>query len=428
MSSIVRSADKIGLRAVAYLRDVLGRAEGPNGWECFLPDGAYLGLPEEIYFLQDALGTTDLARLWLYREGWWWQSSHNPFIWRQAESWKKTSTTAAKTFGSGAHALLLEGEEAFDERFAVEPDPNAYPDLIESQDDLVSALRTTDCPKGFERMKKADQVELAKVYLPDRHVWDLIMARFRRTARTKATISQEERWQLQVMLDAALEDPDMAAVVAASGGVRLTELSVFWTLEDGTRLRFRFDSLLPPVNADLKTLGNARDRDLGKAVGKRIGDDALDVQAAQSFEARRRLYDFVVAGQVQGGTPEQRAWLDRFPAEAPLDLGDGPGWSWVWMFYQKAENIGRAPVIFPLHMPYGSAAHRDGWRKVLHALAFYRDQVARVGLDKPWTRVEPMHSMDPADRSKRQVQIPFWADAPMAVAGEEEGLSWRQSR
>ena len=35
-----------------------------------LADGVYLDLPEEPYFAQDALGSTDLTRLWQHSEGW----------------------------------------------------------------------------------------------------------------------------------------------------------------------------------------------------------------------------------------------------------------------------------------------------------------------------------------------------------------------
>lgn len=425
IAPIWRQRDQLKPRTLAYVLDVLGLQESILGFNLALEPGVYIGLPEEIYFLQRALGTTDLARLWLYREGWWWQSANNPHKVLITWDGKAKDTTKAKLFGSAAHALLLEGEEAFNERFAVEPDPAMYPDLLVTQDQIASALRESDAPAGFERMKKADQVELAKVYLPDRHIWDVILARHRRTAKTRDSITVEERWQLDVMLGAAMNDPDMAAVVAASGGVRLTELSVLWLTDDGIMLRFRFDSLLPQINADLKTLGNARDRDLGKAVGAAIANGALDVQAAQSFEARRHAYDFVVAGRVFGGTAEQLAHIRQFPTRAPLDMGDRPGWSWFWMFYQKADNDGRAPIIFPLHMPFGCPQHVDGWRKALHALAFYRHQVATVGLAKPWTRVERIHTMDPADRSRPQVQLPFWADQPMTIAGEQAGLNWR---
>lgn len=415
---ILVPAHRLPKRARDYLEHVLQRQATLPGdvYDCELYDGVYLGLPEELYFLQDALGTTDWSKIWRWREGWWWQSPHNPHR-------KPVKTSEEKIFGSAAHAFLLEGEDAFLDRFAVKPDPRAYPDLITTQQDLISALRASEAPAGFERMRKDQQVELAKVYLADRHVWDIILARHERSARDKVSISADERWQLDVMRRAAMGDANMAAVMAASGGIRLTEVSVFWTV-DGVRHRFRFDSLLPTVNADLKTLGGRpTDRELSEEAGMAIGSRALDVQAALSFEARRRVYCYVEAGDVYGGDAEQLAWLERFPSEAPLDAGDRPGWSWVWLFYQKADENGRAPVIFPVRMPFGKDGHRDGWRAYLTALAFYRTKVAEVGLAEPWTRVEPVHHFDGAHQ--RRVQKPFWSPAAMAVAGEEEGLSWR---
>lgn len=403
-------------RSVAYL-DAIGLPLWQEGDPMpVLADGVYLGLPEELYFGQDALGSTDLADLWLYREGWWWKSRNNP--WRPADMSSK-----AKLFGSACHTLLLEGQAAFDARYAVEPDPRHFPNLLVSKEDIASALVAISAPGASVRLKKEELVGLAKVYLPDRHVWDAIKERHERASRDKESITAQDRWELGVMLDAAMADPDAAVVVTAAGGVHLSEVSVFYTLVDGVRLRFRFDSLLPSINADLKTLDNYGGRTLADAVGKRIGDSALDVQAAVSFEARRALYDYVVAGQVFGGTEEQRAWLARFPAEAPLDLGDRPGWSWLWMFYQKADMDGRAPVIFMLPMEFGSPEHLDGWRKCLHALAFYREKVATVGLATPWTKVETGHRMD--ERAPKRVTIPHWIERPMRVAGEEEGVTWR---
>ncbi len=407
---------RLSPRSVTYLADVLGVAWREGDAAPIIPDGVWLGLPEELYFLQSALGSSDLSDLWLYREGWWWKSRHNP--WRPADNSSK-----AKLFGSAAHTLLLEGPEAFEARWAVEPDPRHFPDLLVTSEDVLAALVAVEAPGAGPRVKKADLVELAKVYLPGRHVWDNIKERFTRTSRGREVITAQERWELGVMLDAAMADPSMRTVVTADGGEHLAEVSVFWTLTDGVRLRFRFDSLLPSINADLKTLGNARDRDLAVAVGKRIGDSALDIQAALSFEARRALNAYVEAGMAKGGTDAQRAWLARFPAEAPLDLGDRPGWSWLWMFFQKADLEGRAPVIFPLRMDFGGLEHLDGWRKCLHALAFYRAKVAEVGLDKPWTRVEPVHDMAPT--AAHRVQIPHWVDRPMRIDGEEEGLKWR---
>lgn len=398
-----------------------------------LPDGVYVALPEKRYFQQRALGSTDLARLWLYREGWWWMSRWNP--------WFADLPTKAKAFGSAAHCLLLEGPEAFNARYATEPDRRLYPDLLVSKDDLISALRPTSAPGRHQYAKIGDLAELAKVYLPDRHVWESIMDRFRRTAGDRPVVSAQDRWELEVMLEAALADPDMRSVVTADGGVRLTELSVFWTLPDGIRMRFRFDSLLPAANADLKTLGNFRDRVLADAVGRAIGESALDVQAAWSFEARRQVYAHIEAGRIYVTPPEadampvlatarprllhdQVAWLRRFPAEAPLDLGDeGPGWFWIWMFFQKADAGGRAPVIFPLTMTFGSLEHRDGFRKAMGGLDFYRAKVAEVGLDKPWTQVAPLHRF--SGTAARRVSIPHWFEQPSPAAAEEEAMRWR---
>lgn len=396
-----------------------------------LPDGVYLGLPESRYFAQAALGSSDLANLWLYEEGWWWTSRWNP--------WWTDLGTKAKAFGSAAHCFLLEGPGPFKARYAVEPDPRQFPQLLVKRDDIISALRETGAPGKPEYAKLDALIELAKVYLPDHHVWPSIMDRFERSKGTRVAISAQDHWELEVMRDAAMSDPDMAAVITADGGVPLVEVSVFWTLADGTRLRFRFDALIPAANADLKTLGNVRGRDLTDAVGRRIGDGALDVQAAISFEARRHAYDHLAAGRlyVCATTDEppalassrprvlrdQVAWLKRFVLEAPLDLGDRPGWFWIWLFYQKPDGQGAAPTIFPATMAFGSLEHRDGYRKAATGLDFYRRKVAQVGLDKPWTRVAPVHRFDAA--APVRVTIPHWIKAPLAVADEEDALTWR---
>jgi hypothetical protein len=390
-----------------------------------LPDGVYIGLPEARYFQQSdrtvpperrRRGSTDVAAWWLKKEGWWWKSELNPF-------WARVRRDPM-TFGSALHALLLEGRDAFNARYGALPNKAEYPDLIETIDDLRSALASVNAPGFKARATKDNMLELARVYLQSRHVWDLLVERARKANPGKLMLSAEDVWQLDIMLAAAEKDPNMAAVATASGGVRLTELSVLWTTPQGLRLRFRFDSLLPTVNADLKSIDNFRGDTLGDAIGKRIGADALDVQAAMSFEARKVAYEFIRRGHVYGGTDEQREWLARFPAEAPLDAGPaGPGWSWVWMFYQKADVQGRAPTIMPVRMAYGGLRHLDGYRKMIHGMTFYLEQVAKVGLKEPWTRVEPIHHLDAS--AENEIRIPSWVQAPHSVEGELQAMNWR---
>lgn len=384
-----------------------------------LPDGVYIHLPEARYFKQHCLGSTDLAGLWLRQEGWWWRSPNNPYWIRQA--------TPPQAYGSALHTLVLEGDEVFARRYARAPNKADFPELLETIDDIKYALQVAGAPNADRRMTKANILEYAKVYLPNRHIWDLIWTEAERKAGERILLSAQDWWELHLMRDAALADETARVIVQAAGGARLVEVSVFWTLPDGTRLRFRFDSLLPSVNADLKSIDNFRDDDLAEAIGKRIGNDALDIQAALSFTARRALYHYVEQGQVFAEDPERDAdlgaYLARFPAEAPLNLGDRPGWFWLWMFYQKADAQGRAPVIFPLRMDFGGGDHLDGARKALHALDFYRRKVREVGLEQPWTRVEPLHHLDPAQ--EKRVAIPHWIKRPMAIMGDSEEIQWQ---
>ncbi len=83
----------------------------------------------------------------------------------------------AKLFGSAAHVLLLEGVEEFALRYAVEPDPRAFPDLIRTTDDILAALDMGGHPLPQAKARKPQIIEHAKVFLADRHIWDDILER-----------------------------------------------------------------------------------------------------------------------------------------------------------------------------------------------------------------------------------------------------------
>lgn len=395
-----------------------------------LPDGVYIALPETAYFRQRALGSTDLAYLWDddTADGWWWRSPNNPHYRRRYKD--------ALDFGSALHCLGLEGRGAYEARYAVAPNPADFPGLLETVDDLKSALAATSAPPMPARARKADLVEAAKAYLPGRPIWDDIVEKAKRKAGDRTVISAEAAYQIEVMVAAGMRDPIMNAMFTAEGGVRLVEVSVFWTLPSGTRLRFRFDSLLPAANCDLKSIESWRTGEsLADAAGKAIGARSLDLQAALSFTARRQAYKAIVEGRLwinpnpePGATDplEQAAWLKRFPGEAPLDLDGRPGWRWLWAFFQKPTLDGRAPTILPVWMEYGSLEHRDGYRKAALGVANYEARVKRFGLDQPWSTSLPAHTVDAGAAPELQVRIPSWTKLPAAVADEEEELTWKK--
>jgi hypothetical protein len=94
--------------AFTTVRDVAGRS-----YE-FVPDGVYFDLPEELYFAQDALGSSDLIRLWKHKHGWWWSSRWNP-------DRVEPGPPPSGIYGHGTHAMVLEGPGAYASKFAVQP-------------------------------------------------------------------------------------------------------------------------------------------------------------------------------------------------------------------------------------------------------------------------------------------------------------------
>lgn len=377
-----------------------------------IPDGLYLGLPETAYFAQDALGTTDLSDLWLKGLGWWYASKHNPFA--------KPISTAGMAVGSATHCLLLEGEEALADRFAVAPNPNDYPNVLTSTAEIKATLLNLGFPTPRANAPKSEWVEMGKVYLSDYTIWDDIILRFQKKNANREIITAEDRFYLNIMHDLALDDPKMAIVCKAGGGVPLTEVSVFYTLPDGIRMRYRFDSLLPPCNADLKTLSNFQNKPVEEAIGVQIDKYALDVQAAMSFEARRWANHYISTGAVYGGSQEQIDWLSGFPALHPAGTDTPP--YFIWLFIQKPDSSGTAPVLQPVIMNFGSAEHCDGFRKAMHGLRTYREGLQRFGLSKPWRQVMEVRTLQ--EGGPGSVSIPFWAKKPGPVPDESEALKW----
>lgn len=381
-------------------------------------EGVYLALSEDEHHDVDALGSSDFKDLWSRKEGWWWKSRHNPN--------RRKTESSAQTFGKGLHCRLLEGSSAFADRYAIEPDKAAFSELVVTAEDIISALAGCDAPKPSTKARKADLIEMARVYLGHRDVWDLIIEKAALIAGNRTLLSAEEARDIELMTDLAMSEPDIAAVLGADAEVRLSEVSVFWRLPDGTMTRYRFDGIVPDGNIDLKTVGNARG-DFKVSVAERLAYDHLAIQMAWSFEARKAAYRLITAGKIYGGTKEERTWTRRFPKWAPLDRQDYtiPAWAWLWIFYQRPDSSqGMAPTILPVRQVYGSKLHLDGIRKSLTALERYRTYREKFGLDRPWTSVLPVHDVNGGGAN--DLDVPPWGDAAMHVEGEEEAMTWRK--
>lgn len=352
-----------------------------------LPDGLHLNLPDEQYFALDALGSTDIVRLFQNGAGWWWSSRHNPAY--------RRSTTRPLNFGSALHALILEGGRQFEERFAVEPDPRDFPGLLKSAPDIQRHLAEMGL-KAPSKLSKPELVEFVMQHDPRAQVWDDILGRFEAMIAPsddgtpgRQAVSADENRALRIMAEMVMEDPETAGLFEhTADSLPLAEVSVIYTTAEGIRRRARLDLLTPATTIDLKTIDAWDGKPLDVVIGEAIPKRGYDAQRADYDTAREEAYQAIVEGRVYGATADELAWLQRFPDEAP-------NWNWLWLFYQKPDAVaGKAPILFPLEDQADSLFHQRGRAKVAQALRTYQECVAEFGLDRPWRTKARTHFTD----------------------------------
>lgn len=378
-----------------------------------LPDGVYLRLRFDDYIAQrHRLGSTDKGKLWLHGEGWWWASPHNPFL-------PPRKTTPELLFGEAAHAAVLEGLHAYETRFCVQPAKQAYGDeLLVTEPEIKQALREAGVHLGSTSgWKKADWCDAAELHLPDRPVWDAILAEFERRHHDRKPIPAEDDFAIRALRALGERDPEMRELLSVGADFPiLTEVSVLYTEADGIQHRARFDKLLPVATGDMKTVGTWSGRPLAETLDDHIKRMAYDVQLADYHVARQHMTRMLLDGEhnLHGGTEEERTFI--------MAMADwnarGNRWGWFWLFYQKPDPAGRAPVLFPIRHAWQGGYHHAGYRKRQHGLATYKRCMAEFGPDAPWGRVEPTHYVE--EGAEHRLALTPWGAAPGVPAPDEE--------
>lgn len=394
-----------------------------------LPDGVFLNLSEETYFGQRGRkGSSDISALFLRGAGWWWSSELNP------DRAGGDDDTAAKEFGKGLHAIVLEGDEAYSDRVATYPDKDVLKkqhgaNFVVTKGDIAKALETINShPKASE--SKDYFIAAARRLMPNLVIWDVLEAEWEAANKGKIKMTEVEDRQIRIMADAVRTHPEIGPLFQFSEHhVPLSEVSIFWTDEHGIKRRARIDQMLPRTTIDVKTLQNSSGRPLTFAAGEHVAKMGYYIQMADHHVARKYAYRFIAEGKVFDGVPKDErtgvttakfdrelAWIKRFPTEAP-------NWDYCWLMYVKPDaKKGIAPIIFPWGEDYGSPLHMQGIRARREAIQTYRECLKKFGPDTPWTRVEPLHNSDENNRLKHRVFLPPWIGGQDAIPGEEDDL------
>lgn len=299
-----------------------------------LADGVYFDLPAETYHADPALGSGDLKRLARNPTSWWYWSKHNPLR-------PQRTVTPAMRFGLAVHCCIIEGRAKFEAEYG----PCEFPGNVKAGKDERAAL-----------------AEAGKVALP-----------------------REDYDRAMIAAQFVLADPELKKAFQGGAG----EVSVFWTNENGVRLKARFDYLKQKSIVDLKSTYENEDTLFDDNCKRLLVKRQMFGQMYHYHQGRDRMKALVEAGAVFG--EHDQLWLAKTAAEE--------SYSWVWIFYQS----GGAPEVWGCYSDRNSKLFDMGASMVSLALSNYTDFKNQFGLDGlPWVRSRPLERFCEDD-------VPEWA-------------------
>lgn len=391
-----------------------------------LKDGVWLNLGEGPYFDQHRLGSTDISKLFLQKEGWWWQSRLNPAVIQDRKP--------AMDYGKGLHKAVLEGMPAFVSSIFVMPDKATLADVHKDKfcitvKDMVTALEKRGMhPKSNE--SKDWFIKYCAQRAPDLVIWDVEEAKAAKAAQGKILLTAGERREIELIAGIVHNHAEIGVLFQYGPSHKpIPELTILFTDEHGLKRRVRLDLLLPQNVIDLKSIGNVGNRKLAFYAGEHLATYAYHVQMADHLMARRWMLKFIQQGKVFDGQPEdlrsqesdnrfidQVSWLKRFPTDAVNS-------DYAWIFVQKPDaKNGTAPIVFPWGEDLGGDLHRKGIRCRREAIETYKRCMLQFGPDKPWVRVEPLHTSAERSSIPNRVFLPPWVGGDEPHPDEDEDL------
>jgi hypothetical protein len=381
-----------------------------------VPDGIYINWPALAYFRQETRGSSDWIKIRRQRHGWWWSSPYCPRY--------KAPKKDYLEYGTALHAILLEGVEAYEARFAIEPDKAEFKGLVTTIEEMKQALVDNGYGGWRATWKKEDFAIACAQNIPHVPCWPNILAEFTEAMGvpglpgSRTALSADEDYELRFMREMATGDfpgNEPLRKLFASDHLPMAEVSVIATI-DGIRRRWRFDRMFPRLDMDVKSLGNWTGRPLDYAVGDQLGRYRWAIQRSDYYFARTVMYRMLAErgeAAITGGTPEQRKWLLSWPEEHPV-------WDWCWLVFQKPSTSGAAPVLFPVWEDSfdpvtgnPSYLRRVGEYQLEQSIIFYREMLEQFGLDRPWGHIEPLHYTEPGPARTHLISLPSWIGEDM---------------
>lgn len=344
-----------------------------------LEDGIYFGLPEADHHADPALGSSDHKALLISPPRWWLASAHAAEFRGNIELELNPEESAAKTFGRAAHVLTLEGEETFRARYWCEEDPP--PGTLCTKEDIADAYLEKTGRRLFRGLSFTDMETEARIAgitgLLSQWKADKLLENAGKEELSRSWMTTLRL--LELMLNVSRESFGGKSIRERflTGGV--PEVTVIVTLDDGVRIKGRFDYLRIKALIDVKTFMARDDEETIAAFGRSISNFGYDLQAALYLELREHIPRLVEEGRVFGDHDPE--WLAKVAAHREV--------TWAWVALQTAGMPEADALEFQGSLILASAKYQlEAARKNFVA---YRD---KYGLAGPWVADRGLIKLD----------------------------------
>lgn len=367
-----------------------------EGQPHFPAPGIYFGVPEEVYHAIPAGSSSGLKRL----------STSSMDFW--ADSWMNLDRVARESrwfdYGKAIHAFVLEGEDAYLSRYAVELDKSEHEGALENVAQIkeaIAKLGEKPTSKGFDDVtrpaKKEDWIAQLLHLDPEAVIWDVIEDEFKAKHEGKALISSQADRRIRIA----------AHMIAAHDGIAAlfrdgyAEVSVFWHCPlTGAPMKARFDYLKLRQIVDLKSFSNKNGKPIDRAIETTIANYRYNVPQVVYDEALEAAKAMLLASGpdavfiAPGHSNDEAQAIRRFCEE----LAEQPPADFLLVFQQS----GGAPVTRAVKMPRETMGVFGTTQRRIEELK--RSFVANCevyGVD-PWFDIQPITDLPDEN-------IPMWA-------------------
>ncbi len=319
-----------------------------------MEQGIYLGLPEDEYHANPALGSTAIKQLF-----------EDPVEWQyQNLLGEEMHQTPAMLLGSAIHKRLLEGRDAFEGAYYRKLTPDDVENPLVTVDDLKERLRALALPLGGKKPDLIDRVHKAD---PDAVIWDVEKQLYDEESAHKTELNEEHMRRVELAAEWCQADHLLRPFMRnGTFNLGIPEVSVFTEI-DGVKVKQRIDLLLPGKLVDLKSFSPMMNKEPIYALPYAIRKFGHDLQAGHYenvFEAAKGLPIF-------GADPAQETMIRQTLETEP---------DWVWVF---CKTIG-APQVYVEPFNRHLTAYANARRDAREAIATYSAHVDKYGLDEQW--------------------------------------------